>query len=134
MKFTYNQTYLIYICRNFQENRWFNVSVMIESISVALEVPRSVDKKEWNPDIKSIRDEGIKGASTFFRHKPPPFDRFEKGASFVFHLWNLAVHKNYRRRGLGFTLFDAVVDLAKELRFKALAGTGTSDVSKLLFE
>ena len=79
-----------------------------------------IEKKGETVDINRISDEGIRDIVTFFRHKTSPIDEFDKcDASVLVHLWDVAVHKNYRRRGLGFTLFGAVIALAEELGFKA---------------
>ena len=115
--------------------KW-NISIMVvaddtnEIIGVFL---CDVSKKGHGMDLNSLSDDNMRALFTFEKQKD--FDANDTvGLSVLFHLGNLAVHRKYRRQGLGFILFDTAVRLAKELGFKAISGEGSSNYSQKLFE
>ena len=94
-------------------------------------VAKATDKS----DFSDVTYENVKALWTFLTHKDTEIDIYNHyHVSEMFHFVNLAVHKKFRRRGLGSILLGAGVALAKELGFKAIKGEGTSDISQRIYE
>lgn len=94
-----------------------------------------IAKKSDVNDLSHVTYENVKDMWTFLCHKDEEMDLFNRfNLEEMFHFVTLAVHKNYRRRGLGFILLSAGVALAKELGFKAVKGEGTSTFSQRIYE
>ena len=115
-----------------------NLSIMAVSDdtneTMGIRTCRIAKKSDVN-DLSHVTYENVKDMWTFLCHKDKEMDLFNRfNLEEMFHFVTLAVHKNYRRRGLGFILLSAGVALAKALGFKAVKGEGTSAFSQRIYE
>ena len=115
-----------------------NVSIMAvkdKSSEIIGVFTSDVKMRSEKVDINSYSDESMREMFKFKAQKEPAVDIFDKcGADEVFHLENLAVHRECRRQGLGFVLLQAAIAFAKAMGFKGILGEGTSNFSQRLFE
>lgn len=97
----------------------------------------TISNKNESFDIDQIQTEGIKKMVAFYQHLSNICNVYEwYGVEEVFQFFGIGVHKNHRKKGIGFKVMKATLALIKGFGVGPIVikGEGSSNYSKRIYE